>query len=97
VKRARRLVGSRGIVVVSIYVNPTQFGPREDIERYPRDLARDTRLCREAVWIASLSQAMPECIRGGRAATVRRLSWRKDSRKAWKAPRGRRIPRRNDR
>ena len=48
VQRARRLVGRRGKVVVSIYVNPTQFGPQEDFSRYPRDLARDARLCREA-------------------------------------------------
>src|SRR5664280_1798144 len=48
VHRARRLVGPRGKVVVSIYINPTQFGPQEDLSRYPRDLARDTRLCREA-------------------------------------------------
>lgn len=48
VQRARRLVGPRGKLVVSIYVNPTQFGPQEDFSRYPRDLARDTRLCREA-------------------------------------------------
>jgi pantoate--beta-alanine ligase len=48
VKRARRSVGRRGQVVVSIYVNPTQFSPEEDLSRYPRDLARDTRLCREA-------------------------------------------------
>ena len=48
VQRARRLVGRRGQVVVSIYVNPTQFSPQEDLSRYPRDLARDSRLCREA-------------------------------------------------
>jgi pantoate--beta-alanine ligase len=48
VKRARQLVGPRGVVVVSIYVNPAQFGPHEDLSRYPRDFARDKALCRSA-------------------------------------------------
>ena len=47
VRRARQAVGKQGKVVVSIYVNPTQFGPREDFSRYPRDLERDRRLAGE--------------------------------------------------
>ncbi|HEU5397385.1 MAG TPA: pantoate--beta-alanine ligase [Verrucomicrobiae bacterium] len=48
VREARRRVGRSGKVVVSIYVNPTQFAPTEDLSRYPRDLKRDLKLCREA-------------------------------------------------
>jgi pantoate--beta-alanine ligase len=35
-------------LVVSLFVNPAQFGPQEDLGRYPRDLDRDVRLAREA-------------------------------------------------
>jgi pantoate--beta-alanine ligase len=48
IREARRRVGRGGVVVVSIYVNPTQFAPHEDLAKYPRDLPRDRRLCREA-------------------------------------------------
>jgi pantoate--beta-alanine ligase len=48
VKRARQATGKNGVVVMSIYVNPTQFGPKEDFSKYPRDLKRDFKLCQEA-------------------------------------------------
>lgn len=35
-------------VVVSVFVNPMQFGPSEDLESYPRDMDRDAALCEEA-------------------------------------------------
>ena len=47
-KEGRRLAGKRGVLVASIFVNPTQFGPQEDFARYPRPLRQDLSICREA-------------------------------------------------
>jgi pantoate--beta-alanine ligase len=52
------------IVVMSLFVNPAQFGPSEDLDRYPRDEERDLRLAAEAgadfVYAPSVEEVYPE-------------------------------------
>lgn len=43
-----RAVAENDKVVVSVFVNPMQFGPTEDLESYPRDMDRDAALCEDA-------------------------------------------------
>ena len=44
IKQAREL---SDVVIVTIFVNPTQFGPNEDLDKYPRDFERDWMLCEQ--------------------------------------------------
>jgi pantoate--beta-alanine ligase len=59
----RRAAELADFVVVSIFVNPTQFGPHEDLARYPRDLAGDLAKCRsvgvELVFVPEPPQIYP--------------------------------------
>jgi pantoate--beta-alanine ligase len=52
------------VVVMSLFVNPAQFGPGEDLDRYPRDEARDLELAAEAgvdiVYAPSVDEVYPE-------------------------------------
>ena len=45
IKKARK---ENDIVVLSIFVNPTQFGPKEDYKKYPRNFSRDTAIAKKA-------------------------------------------------
>ena len=61
VREARKLAPS---VVVSVFVNPTQFGPNEDLAAYPRQLVEDARLLEaeelDLLWAPSVEEVYPQ-------------------------------------
>jgi pantoate--beta-alanine ligase len=60
---ARRARAENATVVMSLFVNPAQFGPNEDYARYPRDLARDRALAAAAgvdvLWVPTVDDVYP--------------------------------------
>ncbi|MBE7325511.1 pantoate--beta-alanine ligase [Nocardioides sp. Y6] len=69
VREARRRVGPEGRVVVSIFVNPLQFAPGEDLDRYPRTLDADLAVCAaegvDLVFAPSPEEVYPGGVRAG--------------------------------
>jgi pantoate--beta-alanine ligase len=66
----RRAKQDCGAVAVSIFVNPTQFGPNEDFARYPRDLDRDLALLKGAQTDLVFTPAAREIYPAGHATSV---------------------------
>ena len=60
----RRSAAENGLTVVSVFVNPLQFGPNEDFERYPRDAERDGAITAEAgadlLFMPSVAEMYPK-------------------------------------
>ena len=60
IRRARK---ENDLVVVSIFVNPVQFGPRDDLKKYPRNLIKDAELCEkekvDVIFYPSVKQMYP--------------------------------------
>jgi pantoate--beta-alanine ligase len=60
----RKAKQENDVVVLSIFVNPTQFAPSEDLDRYPRNVERDAELAEQAgcdiIFVPSVSEMYPE-------------------------------------
>jgi pantoate--beta-alanine ligase len=70
VRVARELAGSDGLVGVSIFVNPLQFGPKEDFSRYPRELEADAAKCAGAGCDVVFAPAVDEVYHADRSIII---------------------------
>jgi len=70
VRVARELAGSDGLVGVSIFVNPLQFGPKEDFSRYPRELEADATKCEAAGCDVIFAPAVDEVYHADRSIII---------------------------
>ncbi|MEV5980843.1 pantoate--beta-alanine ligase [Streptomyces sp. NPDC052114] len=65
IRAARRMAGTEGEVVVTVFVNPLQFGAGEDLDRYPRTLDADVKIAEQAGADAVFAPAVDEVYPGG--------------------------------
>jgi pantoate--beta-alanine ligase len=67
IRKAKR---ENDVVVLSIFVNPTQFAPTEDLDRYPRDIVRDSQLAEQSGCDIIFAPSVPEMYPPGFATVV---------------------------
>ncbi len=74
----RRAVAENDLTVVSIFVNPTQFGPAEDFKAYPRDFESDRELCEkegvDVLFSPKISEMYPNGAESGTEVSVKEIS-----------------------
>lgn len=71
VREARQLAGPQSKVAASIFVNPLQFGPNEDFDRYPRTLEKDLSRCAEAGADMVFAPSVQEVYHANRSIQIR--------------------------
>jgi pantoate--beta-alanine ligase len=70
VRRAKSLARSSGTTAASVFVNPAQFGPTEDFERYPRPLDRDSDLLKQNGCDLLFAPAAPDMYHSDRSVQI---------------------------